>query len=333
MKILAIQFRYLGDAVLMTPALRAISERFPEADLHVLVPAEVAPLLRHLPWLKRVWAFPRERGRANLGASWPLLRQLCRERFDRSVDFAPSDRSALITLACGARERLAPRSSGGFWGRNFCYTRRVFTQKARHPSLGNFQVLTAWQIQPPETPQIEIRPDPALAARAAELLPEPSILAHISTSQPRKEWPLEHWAEFHRQATAAGFRVVFSSGVTPREQTLLQGLRDLAPGSTTLPAMPDLALFVAVLQRARLLVCGCTGPLHFAAALGVPTIGLFGPSPPSYWAPLGAQHRVLQGAECPCRETQVCLSPTPCMAAISPVSVLGLLQQKLPVSA
>ena len=51
MKILALQFRYLGDAVLMTPALRALKEHFPGCSLHVLVAEEVVPLLQHLPWL------------------------------------------------------------------------------------------------------------------------------------------------------------------------------------------------------------------------------------------------------------------------------------------
>jgi heptosyltransferase-3 len=62
-KILAIQFKYFGDAVLMVPALRAIWERWPDGALHVLVSEEVAPILDHSPWLNRVWAMPRQRGR------------------------------------------------------------------------------------------------------------------------------------------------------------------------------------------------------------------------------------------------------------------------------
>lgn len=82
-KILAIQFKYFGDAVLMTPALRAMRERFPQSELHVLIPEEVAPLLRHLPWLNRVWPMPRRRGRMSLTQTWPVIRALRRERFDR----------------------------------------------------------------------------------------------------------------------------------------------------------------------------------------------------------------------------------------------------------
>ena len=73
MKILAIQFRYLGDAVLLTPGLRAIREHFPGCALHVLVAEEVAPLLPHLPSLARVWAFLRRRGKAKPALSWPVF--------------------------------------------------------------------------------------------------------------------------------------------------------------------------------------------------------------------------------------------------------------------
>ena len=98
MKILAIQFRYLGDAALMTPALRAIREHFPGSTLHLLVAEEIVPLLQHLPGLARVWAFPRRRGRAKPTLSWPVIRALRQEHFDRSVEFGGNDRGAIVSL-------------------------------------------------------------------------------------------------------------------------------------------------------------------------------------------------------------------------------------------
>src|SRR5712692_9828801 len=100
MKMLAIQFRYFGDAVLLVPALRALQEHIPGLALHLLVPAEVTPIFEHLPWLTKVWAMPRTRGRARLQQTWPILRALRRERFDRSVDFGGNDRGAILSLLC-----------------------------------------------------------------------------------------------------------------------------------------------------------------------------------------------------------------------------------------
>ena len=65
-KILAIQFKYFGDAVLFTPALRALRKQLPDCELHLLVPEELAPLFQHLSWLNRVWPMPRRRGSASL---------------------------------------------------------------------------------------------------------------------------------------------------------------------------------------------------------------------------------------------------------------------------
>src|SRR5438128_1837942 len=234
MKILAIQFRYLGDAVLLTPALRAIKERFADCSLHVLVAEEVVPLLQHLPWLDRVWAFPRKRGRANLRRSWPVLRDLRRERFDCSVDFVGSDRGALVSLLCGARERLAPRRAGGFFGRRFCYTRTVATQRAEHQAQANFGVLSIWGIAAPSCPILEIRADPARTGMAEGVMLRGAVLCHIGTSQPKKEWPLSHWVEFHRQAAADGHELVLCAGTGPREQSLLEEFRKRATGAASL---------------------------------------------------------------------------------------------------
>jgi ADP-heptose:LPS heptosyltransferase len=212
-------------------------------------------------------------------------------------------------------------------------TRRLV--KGQHQSLANFQLLEAWGVATPECPRLEICADPALAKVAEQFLPRPAMLCHLATSQPKKEWPLAHWAELYRRASAAGQEVVFSTGITPREQALLEELRRQCPGVPVLPVLPDLPTFLAVLKRARLFITGDTGPLHFAAGLGVPTIGLFGPSPAAKWAPLGKEHRVLQSDQCTCGpDTAVCLSATPCMAAISPEAVLRLvLDNSAPVNA
>jgi ADP-heptose:LPS heptosyltransferase len=328
MKILVIQFRYLGDAALMTPALRAIRESFPDSTLHVLVAKEVVPLLQHMPGLTRVWAFPRRRGRAKPTLSWPVIRALRKERFDRSIDFGGNDRGAIVSLLCRSRERLGPLWPGGFLGRRLCYTHTQRLQPGEHQSLTNFQLLSAWGIAAPTHPCLEIHSDPGLAKVAEQLLPHPAVLCHLSTSQPKKEWPLMHWVELHRGAAAAGQELVFTTGVTPREQALLGDFKKRLPDAPALPLLPDLPTYLAVLKRARLFISGDTGPMHFAAGLGVPTISLFGPSPAAKWAPLGKQHRALQAANCSCGgNTSVCLNPNPCMATLSPKAVLQLLRE------
>jgi ADP-heptose:LPS heptosyltransferase len=329
-KILAIHFKYFGDAVLMTPALRAIREHFPQCELHALVPGEIAPILEHLPWLNRIWAMPRRRGSANLSQTLPIIGALRRERFDRSVDFVSNDRGAIASLLIGAKERLGWLESGGFWGRRFCYTRRVAPEiKRLHESAHLVHLLSGWDVPPPRSLEPEIRADPALAEAAKKVLPiENAVICHVASSQPNREWPLSHWAALHRLATAAGYPVVFTTPRGKREQSLVPEFIKLAPNATVLPMISELPLFLAVLQRAAVFISGDTGPLHFAAGLGVPTISLFGPSLPERWAPVGPRHRLLTGTPCSCgAHSAICTNKDHCLAAISPEQVLNCLQK------
>ncbi len=330
-KILALQFKYFGDAVLMTPALRAIREHFPQCELHVLVPAEIAPLFQHLPWLTSVWAMPRRRGSASLRETWPVIRALRREKFDRSVDFAGNDRGAIVSFLVGARQRLGLDNRGGFLGRRFCYNQRVpAAPVTQHESLRLAHVLSAWNIAPPSSLELEIRADPTLAASAEKLLPAGTIICHIASSQPKKEWPTGHWVAFYQLAAEAGWRLVFTTARGVREQSLMDKLKKSVPHAPILPVITDLALFLAVLKRAKGFISGDTGPLHFAAGLGVPTISLFGPSSATRWAPVGERHRVLTGTACSCDgNVSVCQSDKHCLAAISPEQVFNCLQTVL----
>jgi ADP-heptose:LPS heptosyltransferase len=331
-KILALQFKYFGDAVLMTPALRALREKFPRSELHVLVPEPIAPVLQHLPWINRVWPMPRRRGRASLSLTWPVIRALRREHFDRSVDFASNDRGAILSFLIGARQRLGWAERGGFLGRQFCYNQRVAPENlVRHESARLAHVLSAWDIAPSSL-AAEIRADPALAVAAKELLPPRKILCHIASSQPKKEWPLTHWVTLHQMAAVVGVELIFSTGVGRREESLLKNFKQLAPAAPILEPVPDVALYLAVLQRTKAFVSGDTGPLHFAAGLGVPTLALFGPSSPAQWAPVGLQHRFLTGTACTCGNVGVCESPNPCLAAITPEKVFAELKKFAPLA-
>ncbi|MGH7994621.1 MAG: glycosyltransferase family 9 protein, partial [Limisphaerales bacterium] len=270
-KILALQFKYFGDAVLLTPALRALCEHFPDSELHLLVPEEIAPLFQHLPYLHRVWAMPRRRGRAGFSQSWPIIRALRRERFDRSVDFASNDRGAILSRLIGARHRLGWDERGGFFGRKFCYTGRVPSERAgptcrpseaaqqrgptnenlKHESARLTQLLSGWQILPPLSLKAEIHADPSLADAARKILPaERAVICHVASSQQKKEWPLSHWATLQRLAAGTGFQTVFTTACGEREQARMVELKKLVPEAKILPPVPELPTFLAVLARA-----------------------------------------------------------------------------------
>src|SRR5256714_834132 len=262
----------------MTPALRAIREHFPDCALHVLVPEEVAPILNHLPWLTRVWPMPRQRGRARFKQTWPIIRALRDERFDRSVDFGGNDRGAILSPLCGARRRLGPIHPRGVFGRRLCFNQRGTPPPLEpHETLPPLHTLSAWGIRPPRSLAIEIRTDPALDAFAAQLLPERKVICHLAAGQPKKEWPTGYWATLYHMAAAAGLRLVFTTGTGAHELSLVDELKRLVPDAPVLPAGPHLPALFSGPQTPGGFLSRDPRPPPFPPGVGVPTTALFSP--------------------------------------------------------
>ncbi len=334
LKILALQFKYLGDAVFLTPALRALKEFNPDGELHVLVPAEVAPLLKNLPWITKVWPLARTRGQARLRETWPTIKALRREKFDRAIDFGGNDRGAILSFLSGAKIRLAP-------GHRRLLAKLCYTQKIAEEQLPaswvqrHLQLLTAWNIPSPSSNHLEIALDSTLEKSTTAPFPAGTILCHVATSNDRKQWLPQHWATFYQLASQAGYHLVLSTGHSQREQTFLAEIKKLVPTAPTLPTTKSLDLFLVWLKHAAIFISGDTGPFHFAAALGVPVIGLFGTGDSlRRAAPIYLPEQIIAANDCACdrlnKNISTCNETLPCMATIPPAHVLARLQKIQP---
>jgi ADP-heptose:LPS heptosyltransferase len=318
LKILAIKFKQLGDVAIMVPALRALREHWPEAEIHVLVEEAAVPILQHLPWIQKVWGLPRKRGSARLKSTLPLIAKLRKERFDRSVDFVGNDRGAIISLLIGAKKRLGLNAPKGFAGRRFCYS-EIATEKTTNLVRCDLHTLEPWNVPRPSSLRHELHPDPELHAFAEHQLPDPkTILCHLSASMAKREWPVAWWAEIAKRSQSAGIPLVFSAGPGERDQSLLADLKALSPDIHCLRETKDLGSFLAILARAAMFVGSDSGPFHFAVGLGTPSIGLFGPMLPERVAPLEGNFRALVGQECTCCvHARECTSNNPCIQGVS----------------
>jgi len=339
-KILAIQFKYLGDAVFITPALQAIHQQHPNAEIHILVAAEVAPIFEYLPFIKKVWALPRTRGKAKLTESLPIVLALRKEKFDLSIDFVGNDRGAILSLLVGAKSRLSAIEHKPTFLQKLAYTRTIKTSLLptswvkRHLKMLN--ILMGSHETP--APQMLIVANPSLALQAQELLQEHQIICHLGTSQQKKEWPIACWVEFYQLATKAGYKLAFSAGPNERERNLIVELKQAVPEAFELPPVNDLAVYLSVLNQAKLVISGDTGPLHFAAGLGVKIIGLFGTADSvRHAAPIFKDNELAMSTPCTCTNEQsqfvTCQSPSPCMNSISAQEVFERLKERYPLRA
>lgn len=339
-KILIIQFKYLGDAVFITPAIQALYRQNPKAEIHVLVAEEVAPIFEHRPFIKKVWAFPRTRGKTKLVKSWPFVRQLRKEKFDLSIDFVGNDRGSILSLLINANSRLSALDKNPTFLQKIAYTKTVktsllpITWVKRHLKMLNLLINT------PDipTPPMMIVANPLLGEGAISLLQGQQIICHLGTSQEKKEWPIARWVELYHLATKAGYKMAFSAGTNERERNLITELKKAVPDAFELPPVNDLAMYLSLLNQAKLVISGDTGPLHFAAGLGVKVIGLFGTTDSvRHAAPIYSSHELVMSTPCTCHgelaQFTTCQSPSPCMNSISAEQVFELLKERYPINA
>lgn len=336
-KILAIQFKYLGDAVFITPALESLHRQYPSAEIHVLVAKEVAPVLSHLPYAKKVWGLSRTRGKAKLLETLPFINQLRKERFDLSIDFAGNDRGATFSLLIGAKDRVAALDSNPKFLQRIAYTRTVVTNQLPKTWVDRHLKMLSILLGTPEPkkPKTKILANSSLHEEAKAALYHHKIVCHIGTSQPKKEWPIKNWFNFYQMTKQAGYSVAFVSGTSQREQDLLKDLRAYAPEIFELRPK-NLTHYLAILNEAELVISGDTGPLHFAAALGKKIIGLFAVEDGvKHYAPIYKKNEFVLGKPCTCTgelvHFAVCKSPNSCMSSISPEQVFELLKKRYPL--
>jgi ADP-heptose:LPS heptosyltransferase len=249
-----------------------------------------------------------------------LIRQLRRERFAVSIDFAGNDRGALLSLLVGAGRRIGVIAPLGFHLRSRCYTDRVEEfDTTRHESVRTWAATAPLDVPFPQDMALEIAADSRLASAAADALGNTQVLCYVTATQPKREWPIEHWFQFAQRARALTPAIAFTGGSSPREKQALETIAERKSGILILPPPEPLALLLAVLARAKLFITCDTGPMHFAAALGVPTLSLFGPTSAMRWAPLGARHRWIAGGLCPCSgHSATCIAADPCVGQITP---------------
>lgn len=309
----------LGDLLFTLPALRALRETFPRAVLCSVVRPAFVPLLRDSPLLDEV--VPRPRGPWSKPA---LIARLRARPIDLAVAFSQSGPATLLARLCGAPVRV------GFTGAHFpnLLTHRVPRQGPpcleRHldlvRALGCRTARHDYGGLVPVGPRSRERADALLAEHGVT---EPFVIAACQASEKRgiKEWPPEHWAAALR-ALAPRWPVVLVGTRPSRVALSHERVVDLG-GRTDLP---DLA---ALCGRAGLCIGVDSGVLHLAAAMGVPVIGIFGPTDWRRTGPRGAAPRrvVRLGAvSCaPCHRSR-CLWQGPeerrCLTGLSPQAVV-----------
>lgn len=329
-KILAIKFKFLGDIALMVPALNEFKLQKPQSEIHCLVPQEATPLLEHIPWINKVWAYPRLRGSGQLKQTLPLLLTLRKENFDISIDFVGNDRGAIATQFIDAQQRLGILPSDiRPWWRKVCYTQLIpeLPQSIIHESIRDMHILKHLGITPNEAFRAKLFSDPGLKTYAQPLLPPKAIICHLSTTRQKKEWPVKNWISLYKENQQLQKQFVFTTGPTPREQQLLEQVLKQIPAAQHILQIPTVGHLMALIDQAIGIICSDSLPMHVAAGLDKPVVCFFGPTSVAQWRPL---HNavILEAKPCGCHgHAHACFMEEHCLSMIQPSQVIQGLQE------
>ena len=289
----------LGETLLNLPAIAALKAGLPWASVTLLVQPELTALLARLPGVDEVWA-----DEAQTQPWWAhairLAGRLRRGRFDLAIVSNPKKSLHLGIWLAGIRWRVG---YGRKWGG--LLTHRLADRKGlgeRHEVQYNLDLLQPLGLPttaPPCRLPISDEDDRQVRAWLGGALGQPGpplVVVHPWTSNPAKCWPAPRYRELiERLARRLSASVVVIGGSDERAH-LPAVLSDGLP-VTDLVGRLTLAQSAALLARASVLVSNDSGPVHLAAAVGSPTVVLFGTSDPAAgprrWGPWGAGHAVI----------------------------------------
>ena len=302
-RLLVIKFWGLGSLQLATPALRALRRRHPSAPLSLLTLKGNRELAEGFGLFDEVRCLDlAARGRVSLFVRLvQMLRALRAARYDRVYDFEFFTWfSALASLASGAPRTFGFAAPGVRRGglhtdtvpfNRYWHVARNFRALAggENGAEVSIEELSVFRVLPRHEQELD-RVLNAGGRRLVVMNPNAGDLA------PERRWPSERFAAVAARLVREDDALVVVTGAPSEQDKTRAVLRAAGP----LPSgrLQDLggALSIgalhALLRRADVVISNDSGPMHIAAALGAPTLGLFGPETPVMYAPLGAHTRV-----------------------------------------
>jgi heptosyltransferase-1 len=329
-RILIVRMSALGDIVHALPVLAAIRRAWPDAKVDWIVDEAYASILTLAEGLNaRVIVRKKDGGVADyLNA----VRHLRAQRYDAALDLQGLLKSAVWARVSGARRvigfdraHLRERMAAAF------YTETVVPPGAAHVIQKNLSILGALNIP---AGRVELPLQVAAAAETTAAIaaaggPRRYAVLNPGAAWPNKRWPAERFGELAAQLRA---RVGLPTMVTwgPHERLLAQAVADASGGAAT-PAPPTaMADLAAIMRDAALVVSGDTGPLHIAAAMGTPLVGLYGPTWPERNGPWDPADQVISRAgSCVCHHKRQCLRGAPCINEIAVAEVVAAAERRL----
>ena len=314
--LLLIQLGDLGDVVLSLPAVAALKQRFSRNGIWMCVREKARGLVEDVPQLSGVMGVegaPRPVFRALVHhVRW--IRALRSRKFAMVVDLRTGSRGTVIAGLSGAPFRIGRLDHGRQGMRRRLFTHLVrpdpALERTQYAATHHLNILAAVGIpRVSETPGIPVPPEKqmqVLAFLESQRVPldRPMVAISPFSLWRYKEWHATGWRHLaSRLMKDLGVSILVTGA--PEDRTRACRLvQEMPEGIFNLAGKTEIRMLPALFKACRLFIGVDSGSLHVAAAVGTPTVALFGPSSARTWAPRGRRHlTVSAGMPCmPCRE-------------------------------
>jgi heptosyltransferase-1 len=325
-RILIVRLGAIGDVVNSSALLGPLREVYPDAFIAWAVHPPASPMIAGLPGVDEVIVIPRDRFPWRLSELADTLR---RYRFDLAIDLQKLAKSALVAWLSGAPVRL-----GYDFGRakelSWMFSNRKLPRGDPQSHVVDQVLEFAAALGATAAParfSIPIHDaDRALARRVGLPAARPHIVLSIGASEVAKRWFAPGFARLIDSLAARGAAALLIGGPSDDERRLADEIRSLARAPFLDAAgQGGVRDLLGLLEHAGAFVGSDTGPLHLAAAMGIPTVGLYGPQNPSRSGPYGwVRYTVFKGLPCsPCFAGVCPHGTTSCMRSIRSEDVLA----------
>lgn len=333
---LVIKLRHHGDVLLAAPVLSMLQRLAPQCEIDALIYSDTVPMLAGNPHLAQLHVIDRNWKKQGVlrqtAAEWRLLSQLRARHYDLVIHLSVHKRGAWLTRLLRPRWSVAPRIhaagtfSARFWANSFTHFYAAQSHPDRHTVESNLDSLRALGLTPlAADKRVVLVPGAAAEARVDALLASHGMQAgrfihiHPASRWLFKCWPADRVAALCRLLTDLGWPIVLTCAPDAQEMALLKTifaeLGKLDPPATgsgknsalvarrivDFSGQLTLKELAALSARAKLFVGVDSAPMHIAAAMGTPTVAIFGPSGDREWGPWNVIHRVVASTTHACR--------------------------------
>jgi heptosyltransferase-2 len=291
---------WVGDALMTTPAIRAVRKQFPGARIALLAKPWVSPIFDHTPHIDELLSYDSASRHAGMIGKWRLSRELHQRRFDLAVLFPNSFESALIVFGAGIPRRLGYTTDA----RSLLLTHRVH----RHPAYKQMHQINYYLnlvkqagIAPHGT-QMALSISAAEQRQAANTLRQCGLLgnetliginpgAQFGTA---KRWLPERFAQLSRRLNThwQAHSLIFGS---PHEKSLGEQIASrIGKNAINFCGKTSLREAIALIAQCHMFITNDSGLMHAAAALEIPLVALIGPTNPHITGPKNTRSMIIQ---------------------------------------